>query len=76
MGTSASRCKILWVVCKQIDTYKIDKFAKREAPPDTEVVVHVDLTDRHPFEVCAHSVHLRKPKLGKQRHQDQFSEIA
>jgi hypothetical protein len=37
---------------------QVDKLADLERAPHTKVVVHVDLTDRHPFKVCADSVHL------------------
>lgn len=46
------------VVVASVEHDQVDKLAEREASPDTQVVVHVDLADGHPLEVGAHGVHL------------------
>lgn len=46
------------IVVPSIKHNQINKLAQREATPDSEIVIHVDLADGHPLEVSTHSVHL------------------
>ena len=46
------------VVLTGVEHDQIEKVSNGEVTPDTEVVVHLDLTDWHPFEVSSDSVHL------------------
>lgn len=45
------------VVVAGVEHDQVDKLSEREAPPDTQVVVHVHLADGHPLEIGAHGVH-------------------
>jgi hypothetical protein len=46
------------VVVTGVEHDQVDQLAEGEVPPDAKVVVHVYLSDRHPFEVCPDGVHL------------------
>jgi hypothetical protein len=46
------------VVMTSVEHDQVHNIAKGERPPDTQIVVHLDLTEGHPFEVGADSVHL------------------
>jgi len=46
------------VVLASVQHGQIDELADRERPPNSQVVVHVDLPDRHPLEVGTDGVHL------------------
>jgi hypothetical protein len=44
------------LTCIQHD--QIEKTADAETSPDAKVIVHFDLTDGHPFEICSDGIHL------------------
>ncbi len=46
------------VVLSCIEDDQIEELAHFEVPPDAQVVVEIDLTDRHPLKVSTDSVHL------------------
>jgi hypothetical protein len=46
------------VVLTGIEHDQIEQAADAEASPDTEVIVHLDLTDGHPLKVSSDSIHL------------------
>jgi hypothetical protein len=46
------------VVLTGIKHDQIEQAADAEASPDTKVIVHLDLTDRHPLKVSSDSIHL------------------
>jgi hypothetical protein len=46
------------VVLTGIKHDQIKQTSNAEASPDTEVIVHFDLTDRHPLKVSSDSIHL------------------
>lgn len=46
------------VVLTSVEHDQIKQTADAEAAPDAEVVVHLDLTNGHPFKVGTHRVHL------------------
>lgn len=46
------------IVLPGIEHDQIKQGADLEVSPDAKVIVHLDLADRHPFEVSSHSVHL------------------
>lgn len=39
------------VVLSSVKHYEVEQIADRKRSPDAKVVVHVDLTDGHPFKV-------------------------
>lgn len=46
------------IVLPSIEHHQIEQRAYREAPPNSQIVVHLDLANRHPFEVGPHRIHL------------------
>lgn len=45
------------IVLASIKHDQVEQTADAEASPNTEVVVHLDLTNGHPFKVCSDCVH-------------------
>lgn len=46
------------VILASVQHRQIDELADGERPPNSQVVIHVDLPDRHPLEVGTYGVHL------------------
>lgn len=46
------------VIVAGVEHGQVKKSTHLEVSPDTEIVVHVDLPDRHPLKVSANGVHL------------------
>jgi len=46
------------VIITSIQHDKVNKSTQVEGSPDTKIVVHLNLSDRHPFEVCTNCIHL------------------
>lgn len=46
------------VVLPRVEHHQVEQLADAEGAPDAQVVVHLDLPDRHPLEVGADCVHL------------------
>jgi hypothetical protein len=39
---------------------QIKKFAHLKVPPDAQIIIEVNLTNRHPFKVSTHCIHLTR----------------
>lgn len=46
------------IVLTGIEHDEIDKLANRERTPDAQIVIHFDLSDRHPLVVRSYRIHL------------------
>ncbi len=46
------------IILTSIEHDKIHQVAKLEIPPDSQIIIHLHLSDRHPLKVSSDCIHL------------------